>query len=80
MGDFNSTWDRADDAVRLIAQELNLRPFEPENDKWSTYPSFDPRLRLDWILISEELQFHDQWCWRDKISDHLGVTAELVWR
>ncbi len=80
MGDCNTTWERADDAVRLIAKELNLRPFEPESDQRDTYPSTDPQRRIDWILISSELRFHHHHRWPDKLSDHVGVMAELAWR
>ena len=80
MGDLNATWNRTDGAVRQIAEELDLHAFQPENETWDTYPSFKPRWRIDWILISRDLQFHRQRRWRDRVSDHLGVVAELVWR
>ena len=80
MGDFNTTWERTDGALRLIARELDLLPYEPENDQRNTFPSLGPRRRIDWILISKRLRFRDCRRWPDKLSDHLGVSAELAWR
>jgi endonuclease/exonuclease/phosphatase family metal-dependent hydrolase len=80
MGDFNATWNRPNDAVRLLSTGLNLRPYQAESEQRNTFPSRHPRRRLDWILISDKLEFVDQWCWPDELSDHLGVTAELAWR
>ena len=80
MGDFNSSWDRPDDAVCFIADRLDLHAYEPGSDHWSTYPSTHPRHRIDWILISTDLDFRNYRCWPDVVSDHVGVTAELVWR
>jgi len=80
VGDFNTTWENTDDALRLIARELDLRPFEPNSNQQNTYPSSDPQRRIDWILISSGLQFRDYRRWPDRISDHLGVMATLAWR
>ncbi len=80
MGDFNTTWEQTDDALRMIARELDLHPFEPNSNQQNTYPSSDPQDRIDWILISSGLQFSDYRRWPDRISDHLGVMATLVWR
>lgn len=80
MGDFNTTWSRTGDALRMIARELDLLPYEPEDNERDTFPSVDPRRRLDWILISSELRFCDHRRWPHKLSDHLGVAAILAWR
>ena len=33
--------------------------------------------RLDWILISTDLDFISYAVWPDVVSDHLGVVAEI---
>jgi endonuclease/exonuclease/phosphatase family metal-dependent hydrolase len=80
MGDLNSGWDIDDDAVQQLARALNLQAFQPLADALRTYPSASQRRRLDWILISDELEFVDYHNWLERLSDHLGVSAELRWR
>ncbi len=78
MGDFNCGWSD-DDALRLICDELGLSAYQPEAEGWGTYPSRRPRKRLDWILISRQLRFVSYAHWPDRVSDHLGVMADLRW-
>ncbi|MCK6486173.1 MAG: endonuclease/exonuclease/phosphatase family protein [Phycisphaerae bacterium] len=80
MGDFNCDWSAADDGLRRTAAGLDLRAFRPEDDGLRTFPSNAPARRLDWILISPDIEFRDYRCWPDVLSDHLGVTAEIVIR
>lgn len=80
MGDFNAEWKRPDDAVRLIAEALRLQPFQPDSDQLNTWPSVSPTVRVDWILISAELEFREYRCWSQRASDHVGVVADLAWR
>ena len=78
MGDFNCEWPD-DDALRMITQGLGLSAYQPEAAGLVTYPSTDPRERIDWILISKELRFVGHGTWNDPVSDHRGVTAALCW-
>lgn len=80
MGDFNSRWANEDDAVRILAVALGLQAFQPENTDLATFPSRMPKKRIDWILISAELEFLDYRVFAATVSDHLGVTARLRWR
>ncbi len=80
MGDFNCDWDAGDDALRFIAEQLNLQACQPTSDGLETYPAGRPRKRLDWILISEELEFAAYGNLPDRLSDHMGVYAETGWR
>ncbi|MFQ5502842.1 MAG: endonuclease/exonuclease/phosphatase family protein [Phycisphaerae bacterium] len=77
-GDFNCSWGDGEDALRRIAERLSLRC--SGNDGGYTFPSHAPEKRLDWILISEDLEFVDSRIWPDLCSDHLGVVATLAWR
>ena len=80
MGDLNSRWRNERDAVRLLVSRLNLRAFDPQRAGLETYSTDALRRRIDWILISPELEFVDYRVWPDQLSDHLAVAAELRWR
>jgi endonuclease/exonuclease/phosphatase family metal-dependent hydrolase len=75
MGDFNTDWDTEGSSLRTLARQLELNVFEPESDALATYG--DNEARLDWILVSRELQFTRHRVFPDIVSDHLAVLAEL---
>lgn len=77
MGDFNCQWEGRENTLRLLCEELGLRPYKPEVDGLKTFSSEKPRRRLDWILVSPELEFVEYEVLDDKVSDHLGVVAGL---
>lgn len=79
MGDLNCQWKQGS-AVCTLADRLELQAWSPESKDLSTYPANDPRRRLDWILISPELEFTSYTVWPDVVSDHRGLTAALRWR
>ena len=80
MGDFNTTWDKPDDGLRVIADALHLRAHEPLDAARATYPAASPRRRLDWILVSDDLLIQKSWECSESISDHQAVVAALEWR
>jgi len=80
MGDFNSRWENEADAVRILAVALGLQAFQPESTDLATFPSRMPKKRIDWILISSELEFVDYQVCAACVSDHLGVAARVRWR
>ena len=75
MGDFNADWNGKDMTVRMIASELSLNAFNPAGKGQNTFPYSDKR--LDWILVSNGLEFRDYQVVSDAVSDHRGVIAEL---
>jgi endonuclease/exonuclease/phosphatase family metal-dependent hydrolase len=75
MGDFNTGWQRPDSALRLIAGELGLRAYRPEAEDLVSFPRRGRR--LDWILVSMELEFLDYRVLDAKVSDHRPVLADL---
>ena len=79
MGDLNCRW-RDDSALKLLAERLNLQAYQPESPAWATWPAHAPTRRIDWILISPELEFVTCRVWPDRISDHRGLSAILRWR
>jgi endonuclease/exonuclease/phosphatase family metal-dependent hydrolase len=76
LGDFNEDWSLEDSAVRRIASDLGLQAFTPDAADFGTYKRTK---RLDWILISRELEFVDYAVLPDVVSDHRGVIAEIGW-
>lgn len=79
MGDLNSQWKNENDAVRLLAERLGLRAFEPDSSERSTFRAGRPQKRIDWILIAPEFEFVKYRTWTDLVSDHLGVSATIRW-
>ena len=75
MGDFNTDWQAEDSALRLTAEALGLRAFQPDNQQLQTFPALGKR--LDWILISEHFEFLWHAVLPHELSDHRGVTARL---
>jgi endonuclease/exonuclease/phosphatase family metal-dependent hydrolase len=75
MGDFNTEWQGSDSALRLIAAELGLQAYRPEAEDLDSFPRLGRR--LDWILVSPELEFLDYRVLNAAVSDHRPVLAEL---
>ena len=76
MGDFNTDWLTTDSSLKYLAEQMNLSVFQPHAEGLSTYG--DKGARLDWILISEELEFSRYEVFPDIVSDHYAVAAEVV--
>ncbi|MGE0640096.1 MAG: endonuclease/exonuclease/phosphatase family protein [Thermoanaerobaculia bacterium] len=75
MGDFNCAWSERRRSLGLLHRELKLRPFRDLASP--TYPAWRPLVRLDWILISEGLDFTNYQTLDDHVSDHLGILADV---
>ena len=75
MGDFNCAWSERRRSLDLLLHELKLRPCR--DSAAATYPAWRPLVRLDWILVSEGLDFGTYETLDDRVSDHLGVLAEV---
>ena len=78
MGDFNCAWSERRRSLDLLHRELKLRPFRELASP--TYPAWRPLVRLDWILISEGLDFAGYATLNDRVSDHLGILADVCRR
>lgn len=76
MGDFNTALQREDSALQYIALELGLETWLPGAEAMQTFPSNGAR--LDWILLSGELQFNAFRVLDDEVSDHSAVVAEII--
>jgi len=76
MGDLNTDWQHEDSTVRLLAAELGLDAHSPDVQGLETFPLSGKR--LDWILLSGELEFNSYRVVSDVLSDHRGVVAEVA--
>lgn len=76
MGDFNTDWQSEDSSLQLLASNLGLKVHEPHADGLSTYG--DRGARLDWILISPELEFSEYAVFPEVVSDHYAVAAGIT--
>jgi endonuclease/exonuclease/phosphatase family metal-dependent hydrolase len=78
MGDFNCSWTGKEGSLRTLAEGLEARAYEPAAEKMGTFPSTGKR--LDWILISADLEFVRYETIIDAVSDHRAVIASLKLR
>ncbi len=76
MGDFNEQWDSNGSVVKRLVEEAGLVAYQPDSEALPTYKS----KRLDWILVSPQLEFVDYQVLEAELSDHQLVLAELRWR
>ncbi len=75
MGDFNCDLSGRRSALVELIDGLNLKVFQPESSDLSTFALTGKR--IDWILISPELEFASYTTLEDELSDHKAVLAEL---
>jgi endonuclease/exonuclease/phosphatase family metal-dependent hydrolase len=77
MGDMNTGYGDATKGVGLLASELGLRAWRPE-ERTPTYAMAFPVVRFDWILASRELEIVVHRTLTDHVSDHAAVVAEVA--
>jgi endonuclease/exonuclease/phosphatase family metal-dependent hydrolase len=77
MGDMNCAWNGRERSLPVLEHLLGVRAYEPTAADLATYPALWPLWRLDWILISPELEFHSYAVLRDRVSDHRAVVADV---
>ena len=75
MGDFNSEWTDEASPVRHLADSLGLHAYRPRATDLDTFGNGGRR--LDWILISADLEFSTFGVLPGVLSDHAAVIAEL---
>ena len=78
LGDFNSDWTSENSAVRQFADLRGLHAYHPEAEDLGTYRSGNRR--LDWVLLSPELEFTNYEVLPDVLSDHFVVLADVCLR
>lgn len=76
MGDLNTTGRTGRSAVKRLMAELLLEgPIDP--GRMPTFPAHRPSRKLDWILVSPELELASYEVVPDVVSDHLAVEAVI---
>ena len=75
LGDLNSEWSGRDSIVTELAHRCGLQVYQPLADDLGTYRSSGRR--LDWVLISDELEFLHHEVLQHAVSDHHAVVADI---
>ena len=75
LGDFNTDWSKDESALRTIVSGGNLKVHQPGSTDLGTYKS--GKHRLDWILISKDLEFVRYEVPQVSLSDHQPVLASV---
>lgn len=75
VGDFNSDWLNNGSVVADLARRCHMQAYQPKADNLGTYRSNGRR--LDWILISDDLEFLNHSVLPDVVSDHHAVVADI---
>ena len=73
MGDFNSEWLKGETAIKKLLTTTRFITYKPESSGYNTYGN----KRLDWVLITNELEFVDYRVLPDILSDHQMVITEI---
>lgn len=74
MGDFNSDWFAEEKVIRELTKKGDYHVYRPEAQDLGTYKSSH---RLDWIILSRELEFKSLTILPEILSDHSAVMAEI---
>ena len=77
LGDFNSNWLAKDSVIRHLAECGSTRVFEPHSINLGTYNSGEHLHRLDWVLLSTDLEFKRYEVLPDIVSDHQAMVVEV---
>jgi len=76
-GDLNCS-AKKESTIPALIKELDLHAYEVDSPLHKTFPSWNPRRRIDWILPSKSFRFLDHTIHHDIATDHAGVLAHLV--
>ena len=75
MGDFNCGFSGDERSLAPLSKKLGLTAYKPAAPEMTTFPSSGSR--LDWILISDDLEVTGYRTLEKVLSDHRAVIAEL---
>jgi endonuclease/exonuclease/phosphatase (EEP) superfamily protein YafD len=78
LGDLNSDWSSNDSVVTELAHRCGMHVYQPLADDLGTYPSSGRR--LDWVMISDDLEFLHHEVLPHMVSDHHAVVADIGFR
>jgi endonuclease/exonuclease/phosphatase family metal-dependent hydrolase len=75
LGDLNSDWSSDESVVTELADRCGMQVYRPMAADLGTYPSSGRR--LDWVLISDDLEFLTHEILPHMVSDHHAVVADI---
>ncbi len=73
MGDFNSEWLAEVSVIKELATKTRFTAYRSESADYNTYKD----KRLDWILITKDMEFINYQVLADALSDHAMVVADI---
>jgi endonuclease/exonuclease/phosphatase family metal-dependent hydrolase len=76
MGDFNSEWLAEAAVIKELATNGHFITHQPDADNYNTYED----KRLDWILITKDMEFVNYQVLPDILSDHAMVVADIRYK
>jgi endonuclease/exonuclease/phosphatase family metal-dependent hydrolase len=78
-GDFNDTiHDNPNRRVEDFMDRLSLCTYKPLSHELSTFPSDNPKNRIDWIMVSHDFEFETYESHHVLLSDHLPIYAKII--
>ena len=73
MGDFNSEWLAELSVIKELTTNSRFLTYEPGSPDFNTYKD----KRLDWILITKDLEFVNYQVLPDILSDHAMIVSDI---
>ena len=73
MGDFNSEWFAETSVIKELATKSRFTTYRPESENYNSYKD----KRLDWILITKDMEFINYKVLPDTLSDHAMIMADI---
>ena len=73
LGDFNSEWLAETSVIKELTEKSRFITYKPEAANCNSYKD----KRLDWILITKDLEFVEYQVLSDTLSDHAMVVADI---
>ena len=73
MGDFNSEWLAESSVIKEFETNSRFYAYKPESSAYNSYKD----KRLDWILLTKDLEFTDYKVLAKTLSDHSMILAEV---
>jgi len=73
MGDFNSEWLTEVSVIKELATKSRFKSYRPKSADYNTYKD----KRLDWILITKDMEFVSYRVLPETLSDHAMVIADI---
>lgn len=73
LGDFNSEWLGEEKIIKKFAEQGRYRAYQPESNAFHSYSD----RRLDWALITNDLDFINYYIADESLSDHKPIVVQI---